>query len=184
LFQYRQSHGDVKPVDDVFAVGMQILLHSSHIFAAVRHEYHLLVLLHPLRLHQLPEAPPRLLVVGLHKTEAFRRWHRVCFRSPERHHTPTSDHLKTALFVGCPNISAVNSNRHGAIRQGWLGLCVRSCELTELAFLAQFALDALGYGLQMFTHAFMLVVSPTGSTSCNKSATLVNGIREAHLGSR
>ena len=86
--------------------------------------------------------------------------------------------------MGCPNISAVNSNRHGAIRQGWLGLCVRSCELTELAFLAQFALDALGYGLQMFTHAFMLVVSPTGSTSFNRSATFSKGISEAHLVSK
>jgi hypothetical protein len=46
------SHGDVKPVDDVAAVGA-ILLHLPQIFAATGHEYHLLVFLHPLLLHQL-----------------------------------------------------------------------------------------------------------------------------------
>ena len=52
LLENRQPHRDVKPVDDVFPVGVQIFLHPPDIFTAVGHEYHLLVLLHPLRFHQ------------------------------------------------------------------------------------------------------------------------------------
>ena len=54
LLQHRQPHGDVKPIDQMLAKGMQILLHPTDILSAIRHEHHLLILLHPLRLHQLP----------------------------------------------------------------------------------------------------------------------------------
>src|ERR1700681_2588935 len=46
LLQHRQPHGDVKPIDQMLAKGMQILLHSADILTAIRHEHHLLILLH------------------------------------------------------------------------------------------------------------------------------------------
>jgi hypothetical protein len=54
LLQDGQPHGDVKPIDQMLAKGMQILLNPADILTAIRHEHHLLILLHPLRLHQLP----------------------------------------------------------------------------------------------------------------------------------
>src|SRR5450631_2428145 len=64
-------------------------------------------IMHALRLHDLPESLPRLLVVGLHEAEAFRRWYRISFRSPERNDTSASDHLETTLLVGRPHVSTI-----------------------------------------------------------------------------
>src|SRR5271157_4823497 len=57
----------------MLAKGMQILLHPTDILTAIRHEHHLLILLHPLRLHQLPQSSSRFLVVGLNEPETLRR---------------------------------------------------------------------------------------------------------------
>src|SRR5271166_2072783 len=46
LLQHCQPHGDVKPIDQMLAKRMQILLHPPDILTAIRHEYHLLILLH------------------------------------------------------------------------------------------------------------------------------------------
>jgi len=35
LLQHRQPHGDVKPVDHMFTVGVEVLLHLLHIFTTV-----------------------------------------------------------------------------------------------------------------------------------------------------
>src|SRR6516225_4956149 len=56
----------------------------------------LLIFLHPLRCHQLPESPPWLVIVGLHEAEAFGRWNCILFSTPKRHDTPASDHLEKA----------------------------------------------------------------------------------------
>src|SRR5450755_3072977 len=64
-------------------------------------------IMHALRLHDRPEPLPRLLVVGLHEAEAFRRRHWVSFRPPERHDTSASDHLETTLLVGRSHISSI-----------------------------------------------------------------------------
>src|SRR6202030_2780057 len=57
----------------MLAKGMQILLHPTDILTAIRHEHHLLILLHALGLHQLPQSPSRFLVVGLNEPETLRR---------------------------------------------------------------------------------------------------------------
>ena len=54
LPQNGHAHGQVKPIDQMLAKRMQVLLHPADILTAIRHEHHLLILLHPLRLHQLP----------------------------------------------------------------------------------------------------------------------------------
>ena len=100
LLQNGQPHGDGKPVDEVLAVGVQILLHLPHIPTTVGPEDHLLVLLHPLGFPHFPQAPPRLPVIALHEAKALRRRHRVGFRPPGCHHSPAGDHLETTLLMG------------------------------------------------------------------------------------
>jgi hypothetical protein len=73
LLQNRQPHRDVKPVYSVLAARLEIRLHPPHIFTSVRQEHHLLVLLQALRLHDFPQPPARLLVVGLHGAQVRRR---------------------------------------------------------------------------------------------------------------
>ena len=55
LLQNRQPHRDVKPIEQMLAERMKVLLYAPDVFAAVGHEYHLLVFLHPLRFHQFPQ---------------------------------------------------------------------------------------------------------------------------------
>src|SRR5665213_197597 len=57
LLQDSQPHRDVKPIQQMLAERMKVLLHASDVFAAVGHEYHLLIFLHSLRFHQLPQPP-------------------------------------------------------------------------------------------------------------------------------
>src|ERR1035437_6950718 len=73
LLQDRQPHGDVEPIEKMLAERMKILLYSANIFATVGHEHHLLIFLHSLRFHQLPETPAWFLVIGLHKAKTLRR---------------------------------------------------------------------------------------------------------------
>jgi hypothetical protein len=61
----------VKPVDYVLAARMKVLLKPSNSLAAVGHENHLLVLLHALGFHQLPQPSARFVVVGLNEPEAL-----------------------------------------------------------------------------------------------------------------
>ena len=71
LLENGDAHGDVEPVDPVFAVRMQIRLHSPHILPSVPQEHHLLMVRQPLRLHELKQPPPRLFLIGLHLAEAL-----------------------------------------------------------------------------------------------------------------
>ncbi len=54
LLENREPHRDMKPVDRMFAVGVQVLLDPPHVFAPIGHKHDLLVFLHPLGFHQLP----------------------------------------------------------------------------------------------------------------------------------
>jgi len=58
LIQYRQSHRQMKPVQQVFSLGIQIQLHVAYVLAAVGEEIDLLVRLHALGLKQLEQTPP------------------------------------------------------------------------------------------------------------------------------
>jgi hypothetical protein len=90
---------------------MKILLHPADIFAAISHEHHLLVFLHPLGLHQLPEPLARLFVVALHVPEALRRRYFLLILPPECDDAFTRDHLEPSLLVRRPNITAIDANR-------------------------------------------------------------------------
>src|ERR1017187_1299821 len=83
LLEDRQPHCDVKPIEQMLAEWMKVLLHASDVLAPIGHEYHLLILLHSLRLHQLPEPPAWLLVIGLHKAKTLRRGHFGGILTPE-----------------------------------------------------------------------------------------------------
>src|SRR5262249_38394996 len=42
----------------------------------------------------------------------------VFFRPPERHHTAARDHFEIPLLVGRSHVAAVDTHRHGTVRQG------------------------------------------------------------------
>ena len=115
LLQHRQPHSDVKPIDQMLAKGMQILLHPTDILTAIRHEYHLLILLHPLRLHQLPQSSSRSLVVGLNEPETLRRRYFALIVPPKSDDAFARDHFEPSLLVRRPNVTAVDTNRDRTI---------------------------------------------------------------------
>src|ERR1700680_4192369 len=116
LLQHRQPHGDVKPIDQMLAERMQILLHPPDILTAIRHEHHLLILLHPLRFHQLPSSASRFLVVGLNPPETLRRGYFALIVPPESNHALARDHFEPSLLVRRANVTAVDADRDRTIR--------------------------------------------------------------------
>src|SRR5260370_18773421 len=100
----------------MLAKGMQILLDSTDILPAIRHEHHLLILLHPLRLHQLPQSPSRFLVVGLNEPETLRRGYFALLVPPKSDDAFPRDHFEPSLLVRRPNVTAVDTHRN---RTSW-----------------------------------------------------------------
>src|SRR5260370_20506095 len=115
LLQHRQPHGDVKPIDQMLAKRMQILLHPADILTAIRHEHHLLILLHPLRLHQLPQSPSRFLVVGLNEPETLRRGYFALIVPPKSNDAFACDHFEPSLLMLRANVTTVNTHRDRTI---------------------------------------------------------------------
>src|SRR6266853_5265280 len=107
LLQHRQPHGDVKPIDQMLAKRMQILLHPADILTAIRHEHHLLILLHPLGLHQLPQSPSRFLVVGLNEPETLRRRYFALIVPPKSDDAFARDHFEPSPLSAIQKTSAV-----------------------------------------------------------------------------
>src|SRR6202162_1082351 len=99
----------------MLAKGMQILLHPPDILTAIRHEDHLLILLHPLRFHQLPQSPSRLLVVGLNEPETLRRGHFALIVPPKRDTTFARNHFEPSLLMRRSNVPAVDTHRDRTI---------------------------------------------------------------------
>src|SRR6476646_8971715 len=98
----------MEPIDQVLAAGMKIFLKLSHRVAAVGEEDYLLVLLHSLRLQQLPQTATRLLIVSLNKAEAFGRRRLVVFLAAERHDALAGNHLEPPFFASRSNKATVN----------------------------------------------------------------------------
>jgi hypothetical protein len=96
---------------------MKVLLHASDVFASVGHEYHLLIFLHSLRFHQLPETPAWFLIIGLHKAKTLRRGYLGCILASEGNHTLAGDYFKTPLFMRRSNLAAIDTNRDRTVRQ-------------------------------------------------------------------
>src|ERR1035437_8183810 len=117
LLQDRQPHGDVEPIEKMLAERMKILLYSANIFATVGHEHHLLIFLHSLRFHQLPETPAWFLVIGLHKAKTLRRGYLGCILAPEGNDALAGDYFKTPLFMRRSNVAAIDANRDRTVRQ-------------------------------------------------------------------
>src|SRR6516164_1597284 len=95
--------------------GMQILLHPTDILTAIRHEHHLLILLHPLRLHQLPQSPSRFLVVGLNEPETLRRGYFALLVPPKSDDAFARDHFEPSLLVPPPTVTPVDTPLKGPI---------------------------------------------------------------------
>src|SRR5664280_2475132 len=161
LLQDSQPHRDVKPIQQMLAERMKVLLHASDVFAAVGHEYHLLIFLHSLRFHQLPQPPARLLVIGLHEAKALRRGHLGCILAPEGNDALASDYFKTPLFMRRSNVAAIDANRDRTVRQRLLlPIVFRAFLLIELPLSAQFLLDPFRRCLQVDADTFMIGGAP------------------------
>src|ERR1700687_2494439 len=100
----------------MLAKGMQILLPLTDILTPIRHEHHLLILLHPLRLHQLPQSPSRVLVVGLNEPETLRRGYFALIVSPKSDAAFARDHFEPSLLMRRSNVTAVDTHRDRPIR--------------------------------------------------------------------
>jgi hypothetical protein len=129
---------------------MQILLHPTDILTAIRHEHHLLILLHPLRLHQLPQSPPRFLVVGLNEPETLPRGYFAFILPPKGDDAFARDHFEPSLFMRRANVTAIDTDRDRTIGQRLaFPLLFRALEPIELALLTQLLLDAFCRQLQV-----------------------------------
>src|SRR5260370_7064571 len=94
----------------MLAKGMQILLHPTDILTPIRHEHHLLILLHPLRLHQLPQSPSRFLVVGLNEPETLRRGYFALIVPPKSDDAFARDHFEPSLLMRRANVTPVDTH--------------------------------------------------------------------------
>ncbi len=142
LRQDRQPHCDVKPVQQMLAEWMKVRLSASDVLASIGHEYHLQTLLHSLRLHQLPEPPAWLLVIGLHKAKTLRRGYFGCILTPEGDDALAGDYFKTPLLMRRSDVATIDANRDRTVRQRlFLPIVFRAFVLVELPLSAQFLLD-------------------------------------------
>src|ERR1700730_1946407 len=99
----------------MLAKGMQILLHTTDLLTAIRHEHHMMILLHPLRLHQLPQPQSRFLVVGWNEPEPLRRGYFALILPPKSDDAFARDHFEPSLLVRRANVTAVDANRDRTI---------------------------------------------------------------------
>src|SRR5260221_1260873 len=126
----------------MLAEWMKVLLPPADILAAIRHEHPLLILLHPLRLHQLPQPPAGFVVIGLHESEAFRGGYFALIFPPESDDTFARDHLEPSLLVRRPNVTAIDAHPDRTIRQRLLfPLLFLALEPMSSAILTQLLLD-------------------------------------------
>src|ERR1700738_4152299 len=134
----------------MLAKGMQILLHPTDILTAIRHEHNLLILLHPLGLHQLPQSPSRFLVVGLNEPETLRRGYFALIVPPKSDKAFARDHFEPSLLVRRPNVTAIDAHRDRTIGcRLSFPVLFRALEPIKLALLTQLPLDAFCRQLQV-----------------------------------
>jgi hypothetical protein len=141
LVQYCQSHRQMKPVQQVLSLGIQIQLHVTYVLAAVGEEIDLLVGLHTPGLKQLEQATPGLFIVGLNPGKAPSRELLFALLIPFKgQETLAGNHLELSLLVLPADIATVNPDRKRTIRRGkFVPDSLAALDKTEL-FVAQFLL--------------------------------------------
>src|ERR1700687_2807846 len=95
--------------------GRQILLRPPDILTAIPHEHHLLILLHALGLHQLPQSPSRFLVVGLNEPETLRRGYFALILPLKSDDAFARDHFEPSLLMRRANVTPVDNHRDWTI---------------------------------------------------------------------
>src|SRR5262249_43597276 len=90
LIHHRQTHTHVKPVEQMFGLGIQIELQFSNRIAAVGEKSDLLVHLHPLGFQHFEYSPLRFRVITVDQAKTLR----LAFSR----HTLANDHLKAPVF--------------------------------------------------------------------------------------
>lgn len=99
LVHHRQPHRDMKPIEHVFTGRMEVNLEVSHDIPAIGQEEQLLVFLHALGFHQLPQASPRLGITGLDEGEALGGRMGLRAFTGERDDTLAGDDLEKAVLA-------------------------------------------------------------------------------------
>src|ERR1700741_3305834 len=99
----------MKPVQQVFSLGIQIQLHVAYVLAAVGEEIDLLVGLHALGLKQLEQTALGLFIVGLNPGKASSRELLFFLLVPLKgQEALAGNHLELSLIVLPADIATVN----------------------------------------------------------------------------
>src|SRR5215475_14034275 len=106
----------MKPIDEVSTGGMEIRLEIPHRIPAIREKQYGLILLHPLRLQQLPQSASRFGVIGLYKAKSFCRRNILCFVTPKGHDALPGNDFEEPRFPPSTDKPAINADRHRSIR--------------------------------------------------------------------
>src|SRR6202011_4239096 len=157
----------MKPVQQVFSLGIQIQLYVAYVLATVGEEIDLLVGLHALGLKQLEQAALWLFIVGLNPGKAPSRellfFLLVSLKGQE---TFAGDHLEVSLLVLRADIATVNPNRKRTIgSRKFVPALLAAINKTKL-FVAQFPLQPLCDIPTCWRMVNVLTGSSIGSTSC------------------
>jgi len=101
----------MKPVQPIFRLRIQILLHLPYVISAVGEKRHLLIHGHALRLQQLEQPPPRLAIIGLHETETLLGLLGFGVVALEFQHTLAGNHLEASPLVPGAHKASIQPDR-------------------------------------------------------------------------
>jgi hypothetical protein len=145
-----QAHRQMKPVQQVLGLRVQVQLEVPHRVAPIGQERDLLIHLMPLRLQDLEQAPFRLYIQGRHKAKALAGWDILLVLASEDEDALADNDFEMLLFLlPVADIATIDPDREGAIGDGQ-GLPVGGTALHKGPLLvAQFVFAALGHRERM-----------------------------------
>src|SRR5258708_3072371 len=134
----------MKPVQQVFSLGIQIQLYVAYVLATVGEEIDLLVGLHALGLKQLEQAALGLFIVGLDPGKAPSRELLFFLLVPLKgQETLAGNHLELSLLMLPADIPTVNPDRKGTIGSRKFDPALLAALDKTKSFVAQFPLQPL-----------------------------------------
>src|SRR6202030_2327705 len=146
LVQYCQSHRQMKPVQQVFSLRIQIELHVAHVLAAVGEEIDLLFGLNALALEQLKQTALGFFIVGLNPGKAPSRELLFSFLvALKSQDALAGNHLEMSLLVPPADIATIDPDGKRTIgSRKFVPAPLAALDDTEL-FVAHFLLQPLRY---------------------------------------
>ena len=155
LFHHRDPHRDVEPVQQIFCLRAQILLHFPYVVSSIGNKRHLLIHRQVLRLQHLEHPPSRLLVVGLHESEPLRGFfHLLVFRiiASELQYALAYDHFEAPSLVPRSHETPIQPDRQWAVGNRQVLPIVRAPFDQGRTFFAKFLLQPFGHLKHVLAH--------------------------------